>query len=70
MLLLLLICETIYVKDDKDFWWEVSKAIIANFFQTMFLIAFSILAWFVRKFIIKVCVCDCKKKDEENVFQV
>jgi hypothetical protein len=62
--------ETIYVKDDKDFWWEVSKAVIANLIQTGFLILFTVLCWIVRKFIIKTFNCDCKKKEEDAIYQV
>jgi hypothetical protein len=53
------------VKDDQDFWWEIEKAVIANLFQTIFLIIFSVLCWFARKFILKILEC-CKKKEEDD----
>jgi hypothetical protein len=47
----------IYVKDDKDFWWEVGKACIANIIQTGFLILFTVLCWIFRKIIMKIFMC-------------
>jgi hypothetical protein len=69
--LLFFLEEIIYVKDDKDIPWEIQKALITNFIQTLFLVLFSVMAWFVRKFIMKMCNCDKKKeKEDEGMFQV
>jgi len=65
-MLLFIMEEIIYVKDDKDIPWEIQKALITNFIQTLFLVLFSVLAWFVRKFIRKMCDCDNKKKNEDD----
>jgi len=61
--------ETIYVKDDQDFWWEVSKAVIANLFQTLFLIVFTLLCWIAKRFLIAIFECCCCKKDDDMVYK-
>jgi hypothetical protein len=57
---------TIYVKDDQNFMWEVMKAVIANLIQTIFLVLFSLLCWLARKFIMKMFGCMCKSQEEKN----
>lgn len=57
--------EVIYVKDDRDFWWEILKNVVANTIQTVFLILFTLLCWIFRKILSKIFRC-CKEMTNEE----
>jgi hypothetical protein len=59
----------IYVKDDKDFWWESGKAVIANTIQTGFLILFTALCWIFRKIILKIFTCYKEMQQVEEEYK-